>query len=99
MLSASFRMKASTPLFKAPEGDRWVSTTKLSQFVRGRYEPVRSWGLVWTWILEWLWPAVPVRLEEFEPAVRPSFGPHEPLPEDTEIQAFRRGVQWYGRAK
>ena len=86
-------------LFKAPEGDVLVSTTKLSQFVTGRYEPVKSWGIVWTWILEWLRPTAPVRLGEFKPAVRPSFGPRQPLPADAEIQAFQRGVEWYSQAK
>ena len=86
-------------LFRLPGGDLLVATTKLSQFVTGRYEPVKSWGLVWTWILKWLRPGVPFRLEEFEPAVRPSFGPRQPLPADAERQAFRRGVEWYGRAK
>jgi len=81
-------------LFEAQEGDLLVATTKLSQFVTGRYEPVRSWGLVWTWILEWLRPRVPVHLEEFEPAVRPSFDLHQPLPGDVEIRAFRKGVEW-----
>ena len=46
-------------LFKAPGRDSLVSTSKLSQFVTGRYEPVKSWGSVWTWILEWLYPDVP----------------------------------------
>ena len=74
-----------------------VATTKLSQLVTGRYELVKSWGLV-SWIFRRLRPAVPVRLADFEPAVRPSFAPHEPLPEDSEMQAFERGVEWYGRA-
>jgi hypothetical protein len=86
-------------LFKAPGGDVLVATTKLSQFITGRYEPVESWGIVWTWILEWLQPTVPIHLGEFEPAVRPSFGPRQPLPADVEIQAFQRGVEWYSRAK
>src|SRR5579863_1222378 len=64
-------------LFRAPEPDVLVSTTKLSQFITGRYEPVKSWGIVWTWILGWLWPPGPGCLGEFEPVVRPSFGPRE----------------------
>ena len=66
-------------LFQAPEEEVLVSTTKLSQFITGRYEPVKSWGIVWTWILGWLNPTAPVRLGEFEPVVRPSFGPREEI--------------------
>ena len=84
-------------LFQA--GDVLVSTTKLSQFITGRYEPVQSWGIVWTWILGWLHPAAPLRLGEFEPVVRPSFGPHEALPKDAEIHALKKGVDWYSQAK
>jgi hypothetical protein len=84
-------------LFKA--GDVLVSTTKLSQFITGRYAPVQSWGIVWTWILGWLNPTAPVPLGEFEPVVRPSFGPREALPKDAELHAFQKGVEWYSRAK
>ena len=86
-------------LFKAPEEDVLVSTTKLSQFITGRYAPVQSWGMVWTWILGWLNPTAPVRLGEFEPVVRPSFGPREVLPKDVELHAFQKGVEWYRQAK
>ena len=86
-------------LFKAPEGDVLVSTTKLSQFITGRYAPVQSWGIVWTWILEWLRPTAPVRLGEFEPVVRPSYGAREALPKDAEVHAFQKGVEWYSQAK
>ena len=86
-------------LFKAPEGDILVSSTKLSQFITGRYEPVKSWGMVWTWILGWLQPTAPVRLREFEPVVGPSFGPGEALPKDAELHAFQKGVEWYSQAR
>ncbi|MES2221375.1 MAG: hypothetical protein V4587_10455 [Acidobacteriota bacterium] len=82
-------------LFRAPEGDVLVSTTKLSQFITGRYAPVQSWTIVWNWILEWLQPEAAVRLGKYQPAVRPSFGPREALPANAEFQAFTRGVAWY----
>ena len=91
--------KVNPILFKAPEGDVLVSTTKLSQFITGRYAPAKSWGIVWNWILGWLNPAAPVRLGEFEPVVRPSYGPREALPKDAELRAFQKGVEWYSQAK
>ena len=43
-------------LFKAPGGEVLVAATKLSRFVTARYAPVESWGIVWSWILKWLYP-------------------------------------------
>ncbi|MGD1102633.1 MAG: hypothetical protein ABSA59_11250 [Terriglobia bacterium] len=86
-------------LFRVPEGDVLVAATKLSQFLTGRYEPVKSWGFVWNWILQWLIPKAPVRLGEFEAVVRPSFGPRQPLPENAALHAFQKGVEWYDKAK
>ena len=38
-------------LFEHPTGPLLVSTTKLSQFVTGRYAPARAWKSVWSMIL------------------------------------------------
>jgi hypothetical protein len=76
-----------------------VAATKLSQFITGRYEPVKSWGIVWSWILQWLCPQAPARVGEFQPTVRPTFGRDQRLPENAELQAFQRGVAWYSKAK
>jgi hypothetical protein len=86
-------------LFKAPEGDVLVAATKLSQFIAGRYAPTKSWGVVWTWILNWLCPEAPVRLREFTPVVSPSFDRRQSLPENAEFHAFQKGVEWYSKAK
>ena len=86
-------------LFQAPGGSLLVSTTKLSQFITGRYAPVKSWGDRLDLDSRVAVPRAPVRLGKFEPAVRPSFGPHEPLPKDAELHAFQKGVEWYSQAK
>jgi hypothetical protein len=88
-------------LFQAPQGEVLVAATKLSQFITGRYEPAKSWGIVWRWILNWLWPlpAMPPVTENFQPAVAPSFAREQQVPEDVEFQAFQRGVEWYSKAK
>jgi hypothetical protein len=85
-------------LVKNPLGQILVGTTKLSQFITGRYAPAEAWRTVWEKIFEWLAEGkfdMPV----WTPAVGPSFDPQEPLPADAGLQAMRRGVQWYFNAK
>jgi hypothetical protein len=86
-------------LFKASEGEVMVATTKLSHFLTGRYAPTKSWATVWNWILTWLSPAAPHSLGEFKAIVRPSFAPDQPMPENTELNAFQKGIEWYSKAK
>ena len=50
-------------------------------------------------ILGWLAPGQGVPELKWTPAVRASFGRQEPLPADARLQAIRRGVTWYERAR
>jgi len=86
-------------LFIAPEGEILIATTKLSQFVTGRYGPVNAWRFIWDWILGWLSPQTKVNVGEFIPAVRPSFAAQERLPQNVELEAFQRGVEWFSKAR
>ena len=86
-------------LFRHPGRDILVATTKLSEFVKGRYAPSTAWPYVWRWVLEWITPGQePVRLH-WTPLVRPSFVKDQRLPDDAELDAFRRGVAWFSKAK
>ena len=86
-------------LFKLPEtdeyGDLLISTTKLSQFITGRYAPGDAWKAIWNNILKWVQPGFKVGSLTWTPAVVPSFSESEPLPEDFEKQALLRGINWY----
>jgi hypothetical protein len=76
-------------------GGLMVSTTKLSQFITGRYAPADAWHPIWKYIFSWLQPDKnPVDLK-WTPGVSPSFSADEPLPEDVEQQALKRGIEWY----
>jgi len=86
-------------LFRAPEGEILVATTKLSQFVAGRYAPANAWRFIWDWILGWLSPETKVSVGEFVSVVTPSFAPHQILPQNAGLSAFQRGVEWFSRAK
>ncbi len=72
-----------------------VSTTKLSQFITGRYAPYYAWIAVWKHILEWAEPDKKIDDLQWTVAVRPTYSADEQLPEDAEIQALKRGIAWY----
>jgi len=86
-------------LFEHPDADVLVATTKLSQFVTGRYSPAEAWGPVWQMILGWLAPAKSVPKLAWTPTVRPAYGRDEPLPKDAELRALRRGAAWFIKSR
>ena len=77
------------------KGTILISTTKLSQFVTGRYAPYDAWKAIWGNILMRLrGDNTPVEIR-WTPTVRPSFMADEQLPEDAEARALKRGIDWY----
>ena len=80
---------------REPVGDVLVSTTRLSQFVTGRYAPEAAWRAVWRYVFAWLQPGKEIPELKWTLSVRPSFHADEPLPADSERQALRRGIDWY----
>ena len=77
------------------EGGLMVSTTKLSQFITGRYAPYDAWQAIWSHVLTWIAPNQNVSNLKWTPDVRPSFTADEQLPDDIEKQALKRGIDWY----
>ena len=47
-------------LFEYSNGKALIATTKLSQFVTGRYAPHDAWPIIWDAILEWLTDGKPL---------------------------------------
>jgi len=70
-----------------------VSTSKLSQFRTGRYAPSNAWRQVWRKLLKWLTG------ETYDlswvPTVRTTFENNESLPDNAELEAYRRSVEWF----
>ncbi len=62
-------------LFEHPRANVLVATTKLSQFVTGRYMPEEAWRTVWQTILHRLQPGAAVPALAWTPTVRPSLRP------------------------
>ena len=86
-------------LFEPEGGDLLVATTKLSSFIGGRYAPEASWRAVIADVLGWLRPGEAIPALSWTPVVGPSFGRDEELPEDFEVHALRRGLEWFRASK
>jgi hypothetical protein len=86
-------------LFKHPQQDVLVATTKLSEFIEGRYAPSDAWPYVWRWVFTWLTSGQEPTTVHWTPAVSPAYGREQQLPEGAELDAFQRGVAWYSNAK
>jgi len=86
-------------LFEHPRGDVLVATTMLSHFVTGRYSPTDAWGPVWQMILGWLSPGEAPPKLTWTPTVRPMYGRDQPLPKDAELQALKRGAEWFIKSR
>lgn len=84
---------------QASAGPVLVATTKLSQFLTGRYGPNDAWPSIWTYVLAWLQPNQPLRRLTWTARVRPTYGAEEILPPDLERQALRRGLEWFFNAR
>ena len=86
-------------LFDHPRGNLLVATTKLSQFVTGRYMPQEAWRAIWRTILARLQPGAAPPALAWTPTVRPSYGRDEPLPADVELQALHRSADWITKSR
>jgi hypothetical protein len=90
--------KTAPILFEIPGRNVMVATTSLSRFVTGRYSPQPAWRSIWTAILKWVSGAKAPPLR-WTPTVQASYTRDEPLPKDYELQAIKRGMEWYKKAK
>jgi hypothetical protein len=86
-------------LFEHAAGNTLVATTKLSQFVTGRYAPTEAWAPIWQRILAWLAPGETVPALTWTPVVRPMYARDESLPADALDRAIRRGVDYYRKSR
>jgi hypothetical protein len=87
--------KAHPILFELPNTDILVSTTKLSNFITGRYSPKDAWSSVWRFIFSWLQPDEENPELNWIETVRPSFNKNEPLTIKSRKKTVNRGVEWF----
>jgi GNAT superfamily N-acetyltransferase len=90
--------KTTMPLlFRTAQGD-WVATTKLSNFITGRYAPAPQWLALWARVLADL--ASPGKAPRIvaDPIVRATVSPDAAMPNDAGAQAVARYAQWIERS-
>ena len=82
-------------LFVTSNGRTMIATTKLSQFITGRYEPVDAWSPIWTRIIEWAAGAQSIPALRWTPDVHPAYASTSRLPAGAETRCshskWRRG--------
>ncbi len=86
-------------LFEQPDTGTIIATTKLSRFQTGRYAPTDAWPVIWKKILRRLQPGRRVPDIKWIPEVRPSYARERKLPAGAQLEAVRRGTEWYGNAR
>lgn len=90
--------RATMPLlFRTAQGD-WIATTKLSNFITGRYAPGPDWLALWRRVLADLDPSGEAPRLVAEPTVRPAYAPDAPLPDNAETEAVARYAHWVDRS-
>jgi hypothetical protein len=80
-------------LFRTPQGD-WIATTKLSNFITGRYAPASDWIALWRRVLATLDSSGEAPRLVAEPIVRAAYAPDAPLPDEAEAEAVARYARW-----
>lgn len=80
-------------LFRDAQGD-WIATTKLSNFVTGRYAPSSEWLELWSHLLATLEPSGKAPRLAAEPSVRPAYSRDADLPKGAEAEAAAGYARW-----
>ena len=91
--------KTTPILFELPDYQILVSTTNLSNMVRGRYAPQQAWAGVWESILDYLLPNNNFKPLEWEPVITTSYGKTEELPSEYQKTSIKRGADWFHNSK
>jgi hypothetical protein len=92
--------KSAGPLLvERDEGKTLIATTKLSQFVTGRFEPVADWRKLWVGILGRLDAGAKDVKLDYEPVVGPAMSANEALPADVERRTFDRAAVFYKNSR
>ncbi len=86
-------------LFKIRNKNIVVSSTKLSNFISGRYAPSSDWRIIWMHILKMLAPKTDFTDFSWIPAVHPKYQSNEKLPDGYEKDAFNASAEWYYNSK
>ena len=87
-------------LFEMDGYDGLVSTTGLSNFIKGRYAPKDEWQGIWQGILQFLFVEGPeIEKLDWDPKIRTTYDQNEQLPPDYRKKSIQNGIEWFKNAK
>jgi hypothetical protein len=86
-------------LFSLPGQNILVSSTKLSNFITGRYAPRKMLQQVWSFIFTWLNPSAVNSILKWDDSVYPSHSPDETLTKKDYLQSIDKGADWFYNSK
>ena len=87
--------KTNPILFEQANANILVSTTKLSQFITGRYAPKDAWEPIWDFVFNWLQPNAIAPELSWTEAVHPAFGKKKQITKENKSQVINAGVDWF----
>ena len=78
-------------------GNILIASTKLSQFIGGRYAPYARWQSLWMSVVSWVAgeDRDGVKTLEWTPAVNPNYGPEDELADNAYSEAVRLNTEWF----
>ena len=90
---------ARSLLYRLPDSSILIATSRLTRFVRARYEPYRGWIALWQGILRILQPEVTEPALTGSAEVTTRYDRDEPLPPNAGAAAVTAYQQWLRRSR
>ncbi len=80
-------------------GRSLIATTSFSNFVKGRYAPVREWSQILSYVLGWVLGDENFTIKELPQDVRPAYTRDEKLPRKAQRDAVIAAADWFWNAR
>jgi len=93
--------KENNPLlFQLNDYDGLVSTTGLSNFIKGRYAPQVEWQGIWKGIFQFLLDdGTAIEKLDWNPKIQTNYTRNEQLPPNYQKKSVEKGIEWFRNAK
>ena len=82
-------------LFEHPNLNILISTTKISNFISGRYAPKEAWSSIWGFVFNWLQPNEIIPELHWIESVHPTYLKDKTISQNDRMCAVSRGVEWF----
>ena len=78
-------------------GNVLIASTKLSQFIDGKYAPYARWQSLWMSVISWVAGKgrESINTVSWTPLVNPNYGPDEELADNAYSEAVRLNTEWF----